>query len=37
MKKNENMRVWLSKMVWLGIGLQVAVSGKWHKGPTNGW
>jgi hypothetical protein len=27
MKKNENM------LVWLNIGLQIAMSGKWHKGP----
>jgi hypothetical protein len=28
MKKSANMRVRLRKMVWLSIGLQVAVSGK---------
>jgi hypothetical protein len=33
MKKSVDMCVWLRKMVWLSIGLQVAVSGKWHKGP----
>lgn len=33
MKKNENMLVWLKKMVWLNIGLQIAMNGKWHKGP----
>jgi hypothetical protein len=27
MKKNENM------FIWFNIGLQIAMSGKWHKGP----
>ncbi len=33
MKKSVDMCVWLRKMVWLSIGLQVAVSGKGHKRP----
>ncbi len=33
MKKSVDMCVWLRKMVWLRIGVQVAVSGEWHKGP----
>ncbi len=33
MKKSQNMLVWLKKMVWLNIRLQIAMSGKWHKGP----
>jgi hypothetical protein len=33
MKKSENMLVWLKKMVWFNIRLQIAMSDKWHKGP----